>query len=104
MLVGGEIKSIESFIKTKLMNSPKLQLLQESDAEALFHLIQKNKNRFIRFFPITVKKTHNLEASKSYVKELTKRIEQKSFYPFGIFVHSSLLGIILVKSIGCLVK
>jgi len=77
----------------------KLELIQAKDYTALYKLIQNNKSKFIRWFPITVKNTETLQSSKNYVEGLERKFKNKIMYSFGIFHEEELIGMILIKDI-----
>lgn len=77
----------------------KLKIIQEKDAAALYTLVQNNKSKFIRWFPVTVKNTETLQNTKNYIEGLCSKIKNKIMYSFGIFHEEELIGMILIKAI-----
>lgn len=82
-------------------NNYQFELLQEKDSYSFFTLIQENKERLNDFFAGTVAKTTTLEATKAYSKEISKRIEDRAYYPYSIKEKKSgnFIGFIDVKNI-----
>lgn len=78
-----------------------LELLSQANYKPFFDLIQNNRSRLEDFFAGTVAKTQSLEATEVYCKELERKIEEKSYFPYLIVENESgsLLGFIDVKNI-----
>ena len=61
----------------------------QDDAENYFPLVDKNRKRLEDFFAGTVAKTKTLEDTKIFVLELLLKVDAKTFFPYGIFDHTT---------------
>ena len=76
-----------------------IKLIEAVEYKALYHLLEKNRTRLKRFFPITISETLTLELTKTYVEKLCGKIKSREMYSFGVYGNDLLIGMILVKSI-----
>ena len=81
------------------MTEPEFRFILPEDYKAFNKLINTNRERLKRYFPITVSKTNSLDDVKSYLTVLSQQLEKKQRYPFGLFHDSELMGVVLVKDI-----
>ncbi|WP_397362963.1 GNAT family N-acetyltransferase [Olleya sp. R77988] len=79
----------------------KIALLQPNDSVAFFNLIENNRERLEDFFAGTVTKNKTLEESIVYCKQIQKRIEAKTYFPYMItdLNTNTIIGLIDVKNI-----
>lgn len=79
----------------------KITLLNESQGEAFFNLINNNRPRLEDFFAGTVSKTMTLEDTIAYCRVIQQRILDKSYYPYMIIdTHTDeFVGLVDVKNI-----
>jgi RimJ/RimL family protein N-acetyltransferase len=77
------------------------RLVQPSDAEAFFKLIELNCPRLEDFFPGTVARTRSLQDTIDYFAEIEKKIEARAYFPFLIIDSESkqFIGFMDIKSI-----
>ena len=80
------------------MIKPYLQLLTLENADQLFQLIRKNESHLTKYFPGTIKENNTLEKTKSFLQTLLDKIEEKEYFPFGIFQNEKLIGLIQIKN------
>ena len=78
-----------------------IRLLTTDDLHPYFQLVERNRPRLEDFFVGTASKTRTLEDTKAFVEEITKKAEQKIYFPFLIINDNdnSITGFIDVKSI-----
>jgi len=79
----------------------KISLLEANQSESFFNLINNNRTRLEDFFAGTVSKTKTLEATIDYCKEITQKIEERSYFPYMItnINTNEIVGLIDVKNI-----
>lgn len=80
------------------MSKPYLQLITINDAEQFFQLIKNNESHLIKYFPGTIKENDTLEKTKSFIQTILDKIEEKEYFPFGIFQNEKLIGLIQIKN------
>ncbi len=61
-----------------------IRLLRMYDLSAYYQLIERNRKRLEDFFTGTVSKTQTLEKTETFLKEITKKAEEKTYFPFVI--------------------
>ena len=78
----------------------RLRLLQLSDAENLYNLIETNRPRLLKYFPITSSSVTDIETAKSYIIDKIKRANNKDFFGYLIEEKSTnqLAGMYILKS------
>ncbi|MEO1258990.1 MAG: GNAT family protein [Bacteroidota bacterium] len=76
-----------------------IRLLEKEDATELHNLIELNRKRLERYFPITVSQNSSLQASTIYVSKKVKQAEQKELYFFVILFNKKIAGGIILKNI-----
>ncbi|WP_040253935.1 GNAT family N-acetyltransferase [Psychroserpens mesophilus] len=78
-----------------------IRLLQDTESEAFFNLIDNNRPRLEDFFAGTVSKTLTLDATKQYCVEIQKRIKDISYLPYMITdtETNTFVGLVDVKNI-----
>lgn len=72
--------------------------LSNTHSASLHRLVQGNKNRLKRFFPITVSATETIAQTKKYITN-KKKLRSKNVIILGVFVDIGLAGVIFIKSI-----
>jgi ribosomal-protein-serine acetyltransferase len=76
-----------------------LKLLELGDAKALYELVARNKERLLRYFPITIRNNETRIATRQYLRHLKKRIIKKDLYTLGIYSNKGLIGVFFIKNI-----
>ena len=56
--------------------------LEVSDIEPYFDLVQRNRHRLEDFFTGTVSRTRDFKATKAFLTEISKKREQKLYFPY----------------------
>ena len=79
----------------------KINLLQPSESEAFFSLIDTNRVRLEDFFAGTVSKTRTLEDTMHYCVAIEGRISNKSYFPYMITdsTTNAFVGLVDIKNI-----
>lgn len=79
----------------------KIEILKESESEAFYNLIDKNRKRLEDFFAGTVSKTKTLEDTLKYCDEIQKRIKAMDYLPYMItdIKTNEIIGLVDVKNI-----
>ena len=79
----------------------KISLLEINQSELFFNLIESNRGRLEDFFAGTVSKTKTLEATLDYCKEISHKIENRSYFPYMItnLETNKIIGLIDVKNV-----
>nr|WP_321231628.1 GNAT family protein [uncultured Psychroserpens sp.] len=81
------------------MRKVKFKILENKDAEKLFELLNRNKGRLTRYFPITIKSNNNIKSTIEYLKDLNEKFKKNEFYVYGIYDQQILIGMIFIKNI-----
>lgn len=78
-----------------------IQLLDTSNPEMFFHLLNENRFRLEDYFAGTIAHTKDLLSTKNYCELIQKRVIEKSYFPFVIIDRSTqkYIGLIDVKNI-----
>ena len=78
-----------------------IRLVETSDFEAYFDMIQKNRSRLERFFAGTVSRTNNLEDTLTFLKVMKEGFELKTYFAYVIIDEqsASMMGFIDLKNI-----
>lgn len=78
-----------------------VRLLEISDLEKYFSLVENNRKRLEDFFTGTVSRTKTFEETTQFLKELLQKRDDKLYYPFVIesLETKELVGFIDVKNI-----
>ncbi len=78
-----------------------IRLIEKSDLEDYFTLVQKNRERLERFFAGTVSRTSNKEETRIFLKEIEVGIENKIYFAYVIIdtQSESMVGFIDLKNI-----
>ncbi len=78
----------------------RLQLIQLSDAKRLLNLIDSNRDRLLKYFPITSSSITDLETATSYISKQIQETNNKEFFGYLIEEKNSneLLGMYILKS------
>jgi len=79
----------------------KLRLVQPTDADAFFELIDHNRPRLEDFFAGTVARTRSLQDTRDYFKEIAGRIEARTYFPHILIdlATGRFIGFMDIKSI-----
>lgn len=75
--------------------------LKPADSNQLHHFIFENRERFSRFFPVTLSSNETIEKSIEYISIKTKEIQDKINFTFAIRAVESqeIVGLIIIKKI-----
>lgn len=78
-----------------------VRLVEKEDFEDLYNLIEKNRERLIRYFPKTSAAIKDLEAARKFTKQRVKQAIEREQYCFVIAKKSpaELIGLVMVKNI-----
>ena len=78
----------------------RIKLLQPDDAQKLITLIDSNRDRLLKYFPITTSSVTNLETASSYIEDMVKRASNKEFYSYLIEEKSTetIVGMYILKN------
>jgi RimJ/RimL family protein N-acetyltransferase len=78
-----------------------IRLLELSDFEKYFSLVENNRKRLEDFFTGTVSRTKTFEDTEQFLKELLQKREGKLYYPFIIenLENGEFVGFIDIKNI-----
>jgi len=76
-----------------------LKIIEEKEFKDFFQLINNNKERLKRYFPVTVQKNENIHLTIDYLKELTEKTKNRETYVYGIYTQKILIGVIFIKNI-----
>jgi ribosomal-protein-serine acetyltransferase len=78
-----------------------IRLLEVSDLDAYFDLIERNRKRLEDFFTGTVARTKTFEDTSVFLGELIARKEQKTYYPFIVIDNTTneIAGFLDLKNI-----
>ncbi|MFT5618388.1 MAG: ribosomal-protein-serine acetyltransferase [Arenicella sp.] len=63
-------------------NNYSIRLLQKSDLESYFQLVEKNRTRLENFFTGTTSKTQTLESTRLFLAEMLAKIEARTYFPY----------------------
>lgn len=82
-------------------NHYELRLVNTSDPDAFFQLIEKNRPRLEDFFAGTVTRTRSLQDTRDYFKEIADRIEARTYFPHILInlENNQFIGFLDIKSI-----
>ena len=80
--------------------------IRQSDATGIYKLMQLNKERFKRFFPITLEHTTTLALSKAFVLEKSIKYKNKQEFVFTLKdkLNNNIIGLIYIKELDWLNK
>lgn len=78
-----------------------IRLVELSDLQPYFDMIEKNRSRLERFFAGTVSRTHNLEDTLTFLQDMQKGMENKTYFAYVILDEQSqsMMGFIDLKNI-----
>jgi ribosomal-protein-serine acetyltransferase len=78
-----------------------LRPFRNEDCLAFHNLILRNRQRLEKYFPVTVRSTETIEATKKYVYERIYLAEKREFISFILVSKetASVLGLIFLKNI-----
>ena len=62
----------------------RIKLLQLDDAQSLINLIDSNRERLLKYFPITTSSVTNLETASSYIADMVSKAKNKEFFSYLI--------------------
>nr|WP_297786496.1 GNAT family N-acetyltransferase [uncultured Allomuricauda sp.] len=78
----------------------KINYLNESDSEDLYHLMTSNADIFNRFFTKTLSQNQSIENSQLYISNKNKEIEQKLEFTYAIRNKTNkVIGLVILKEI-----
>lgn len=75
-----------------------VETLKSSDAKSLFEMMQKNMNRFSRYFPQTLANNSSLDRSEDYIELKNKEGAEKEQFTYAIkdAESSNVIGLIII--------
>ncbi len=78
----------------------RLRLIQMSDAKRLLNLIESNRDRLLKYFPITSSSIIDQETATSYISKQINETNKKEFFAYLIEEKNSneLVGMYILKS------
>ena len=79
--------------------NPIIRLLEKEDTSNLYDLIDRNRRRLERYFPVTVSQNLSLRDCFDYVDKKIRQAEQKELYLFVILLDEKIVGVIILKNI-----
>src|ERR1700761_912345 len=71
------------------------------DAEPLFELVLKNKERLVDYFPVSVGSMHDKISTEKYISEKQKQAEEREAFTFIILEKDKLkpIGMLFIKNL-----
>ncbi len=76
-----------------------IRLIELNDTDAFFELVEKNRDRLKRFFPLTMKETADYRSCVNYVEDKIALAERKEMYVYMVILDGKIVGIYIVKNI-----
>lgn len=78
-----------------------LRPFRGDDYRGYFNLVAKNRQRLEKYFPLTVKSTQNIEATKRYIQERMYLSDKLEFISFIILLKGQpdIAGLVFLKNI-----
>lgn len=88
-------------MKIQLDDNFIIDKLKSTDEKQLFQFIFENRERFQKFFPVTLYSNSSIEKSSEYIAIKIKEIQEKTNFTFAIREVSSqeIVGLIIIKKI-----
>lgn len=77
----------------------KIRLLNKDDVGDYFQLIENNRERLRRYFPITISEISDLSSCSVYVNQKIKQAAAKDLYLFVILEKEKMIGVLILKNI-----
>lgn len=77
----------------------KIRLLNNNDAGDYFQLIENNRERLKRYFPVTISEIPDLPSCAVYVDQKIKQAAAKELYLFVILEKEKMIGVLILKNI-----
>jgi ribosomal-protein-serine acetyltransferase len=77
-----------------------VRLIDKEDHEELFKLIQKNRERLIKYFPKTSAAITDVETARRFVKlKMKQALEKEQYYFVIINKQQNIVGMVMLKNI-----
>ncbi|MEZ4932005.1 MAG: GNAT family protein [Saprospiraceae bacterium] len=76
-----------------------IRLLNKNDAGDYFQLIDNNRERLKRYFPVTVSEIPDLLSCTVYVEQKIKQAATKELYLYVILKKGKMIGVLILKNI-----
>ena len=78
-----------------------IRLLTLHDTHAFYLMVDKNRSRLEDFFTGTVSRTGTKEATKEFVADITRRAEERTYFPYVIIDNTKdkIIGYLDLKNI-----
>ena len=73
--------------------------IDPNEYQEYYQLLQSNRTRLTRYFPVTIKKIKSPIHAQSHLKECIEKKDNAELYPFGIYHRQKLIGWISIKTI-----
>ena len=77
----------------------RIRLIKKKDTEGYFQLIDSNRARLKRYFPVTVSEIQDYEDCFYYVKKKIKQAQKKKLFLFVILKNEEMVGVLILKNI-----
>jgi ribosomal-protein-serine acetyltransferase len=77
----------------------RIKPISPDDHIRLYEIVRQNRNRLIRYFPLTMAELVSLEATKYFIEDCLIKYKFKQMFPFGIHLGTKLIGWINIKNI-----
>ena len=78
--------------------------VDEDEFESFFRLVDKNRQRLVRYFPNTMMEIQHVDQARVYLKACESDRIAKTRFAFGVYVNEKLSGWISIKNIETQIK
>ena len=76
-----------------------IRLIEKTDLDNYFNLIENNRDRLIRYFPVTLKQISDKKACADYIDEKTVQAGKNELFVFVVLKKEKITGVLIVKNI-----
>jgi ribosomal-protein-serine acetyltransferase len=78
-----------------------IRLIEKEDFEEIYHLVERNRERLITYFPRTSSVVKDLDAAKRFARQKVRQALEKEQYYFVIVLKNqpAIIGMVMVKNI-----
>ena len=76
-----------------------IRLLKKKDTKDYFQLIESNRERLKRYFPVTVSEIMDMEDCTCYVAKKVRQAKKKKMFVYVVFEKEKMIGALIVKNI-----
>lgn len=77
-----------------------LKVLKETNTEAYFTLVSKNRERLLESFPITVAKAADKNSTAALIRKACVELRYGKLALYGIWLEDDLIGMLTIKDIS----